>query len=150
MKFMIAIILVTGLFISCSKSPRCWGDNKNKGIIENSIRINCEPAIEQHEFVITNDSTFEQVFTNSITGQLNCTLPPIDFNTSSLLGLLATGQCEIKFIREVKRHESEKKYHYKLEVISCGMCKSEAYSYNWVTVPKIPEGWIVTFEVKNK
>ena len=150
MKFTITIILVAGLCISCSKSPRCWGDDKNKGIIENSIRINCEPTIGQQEFVITNDSTFEQVFTNSITGQLNCTLPPIDFNTSSLLGLYAAGQCEIKFIREVKRHESEKKYHYKVEVISCGTCKSEGYSYNWVTVPKIPEGWMVTFEVKNK
>ena len=148
-KLLISTVLIIGAFLSCSKSPKCWGDNKNKGIIENSIRIDCEPASEQQEFVITNDSIFEQVFTNPFTGQLYCTLPVVDFNNYSLLGLFTTGSCEIKYIREVNRNESEQNYHYKVVVKSCGTCKKESYSYNWVTVPKIPDDWNVTFDIDN-
>ena len=102
------------------------------------------------EFIIADDSTFEQVFTNSLSGQLNCTLPIIDFNNNSLLGLFTTGSCEVKYIREVTRNESEENYHYRVVVKSCGTCKKEGYAYNWVTVPKIPENWNVTFEIENK
>ncbi len=150
MRLLLTTILVIGIFISCSKSPKCWGEDKNKGIIENSIRVDCEPTTEQQEFIITDDSTFEQVFTNSLTGQLNCTLPVIDFNNKSLLGLFTTGSCEVKYIREVTRNESEENYHYKVVVKSCGTCKKEGYSFNWVTVPKIPQDWDVTFEIENK
>lgn len=150
MRLLLTTILVLVISISCSKSPKCWGENKNKGIIENSIRIDCEPTTEQQEFIIANDSTFEQDFTNSLTGQLNCTLPVIDFNNNSLLGLFTTGSCEVKYIREVTRNESEENYHYKVVVKSCGTCKKESYSFNWVTVPKIPEDWDVIFEIENK
>jgi len=150
MRLLLIIILLTVISPSCSKSPKCWGENKENGIIENSIRIDCEPTTQQQEFVITNDSTYHQVFTNSITGQLNCTLPVIDFNSSSLLGLLTTGGCEIKYIREVNQVDSNEKYDYKVVVKSCGACKRAGYSYNWVTVPKIPEDWNVTFEIENK
>jgi hypothetical protein len=150
MKLLFTTILIIIISISCSKSPKCWGENKNKGIIENSISIGCEPATEQQEFLITNDSTFAQVFTNSLTGQLNCSLPVIDFDNSSILGLFTTGSCEVKYIREVSRNENEKIYHYKVIVKSCGTCKKEGYSFNWVTVPKIPIDWNVTFETENK
>ncbi|MDA3780070.1 MAG: hypothetical protein PF487_07635, partial [Bacteroidales bacterium] len=96
MRLLLTTILVIGISISCSKSPKCWGEDKNNGIIENSIRIDCEPTTEQQEYIITNDSTFQQVFTNSLTGQINCTLPVIDFNSKSLLGLFTTGSCEVK------------------------------------------------------
>ena len=145
-KILLTTILVIGISFSCSKSPKCWGKDKNKGIIESSIRIDCEPAFDQQEFIINDDSTFKQTFTNAITGQLNCTLPTIDFNNYSLLGLFADGQCEVKFIREVTRQEQEEKYHYKVIVKSCGFCKRNGYSFNWVTVPKIPNNWTVTFE----
>ncbi len=150
MKLLFVTILATGICMSCSKSPKCWGDNENKGIIENAIRIACEPATEQQEFVITNDTTYEQVFTNPSTGQLKCALPTIDFNSSSLLGLYITGSCEVKYIREVNRKDNTQTYHYKIVVKSCGTCKKEGYSFNWVTVPKIPDGWHVTFETENK
>ncbi|MDY0103852.1 MAG: hypothetical protein RBS07_13035 [Lentimicrobium sp.] len=150
MRLLLTIILVLVFSFSCSKSPKCWGENQNKGIIEESIRIDCELTIKQQEFIIADDSTFEQVFTNSLSGQLNCTLPIIDFNNNSLLGLFTTGSCEVKYIREVTRNESEENYHYKVVVKSCGTCKKEGYAYNWVTVPKIPENWNVTFEIENK
>lgn len=150
LKLISLFLLITGISYSCSKSPKCWGNNKNKGIIESSIQIHCEPVTEVGNFIIENDSTYQQLFTSSINGQLNCNLPPIDFNTYTLLGLFSDGQCEVKYIREVTRNDSEKNDHYKVIVKSCGTCMSNAYSFNWVTVPKLPEGWKVTFEVENK
>gem|GEM_PF-4780337 len=33
MRLLLTIILLTVIFPSCSKSPKCWGDNKEEGII---------------------------------------------------------------------------------------------------------------------
>jgi ssDNA-binding Zn-finger/Zn-ribbon topoisomerase 1 len=139
-------ILIAGQFLSCSKNPKCWGDDKNKGIIKNSIDLDlkCNPKADQSEYIIIDDSTFIKTFDSS------CSLPNFDFNTESLLGLYADGGCEVKFIREVTRIDSEKKYHYKVTVKDCGNCKKLGYSYNWVAVPKLPSGWTVTFETKEK
>jgi hypothetical protein len=138
----VIIILLTALFFSCSKNPKCWGNDKNEGIINTSIDIKCAPKADQPEFVILDNSSFIQSFDST------CPLPNIDFSTESLLGLYADGECEVKFIREVTRVESEKKYHYKVNVKDCGYCKKLGYSYNWITVPKLPSGWTVTFEKK--
>ncbi len=150
MRVLITIFIFLGLFISCSKSPECWGDNKNKGIINSSIRIDCSPTTTQQNYVITSDSVYQQTFSNTITGQANCQLPSIDFSKETLLGVSATGQCKIKVIREVESIDKENKYHYKVKVRSCGLCKKMAYIDNWVTVPKLPNGWTVTFEVDDK
>lgn len=145
----IAIALI--IFInSCSKSPKCWGENKNKGIIEKSADIRCEPMQDIHEFAITDDSSYKKVFTNRLTGELTCDLPSFDFEKYTLLGQYADGQCETKFIREVFKEESLQRYHYKVTVKNCGACKSSAYSYNWVLVPKLENGWTVSFEVDEK
>jgi hypothetical protein len=142
----LTIILFVGQFLSCSKNPKCWGDDKNEGIINNSFNsdIKCSPKADQSEFTILDNSSFIQTFDST------CSLPDIDFTTESLLGLYADGGCEVKFIREVTRIDSEKKYHYKVTVKDCGYCKRLGYSYNWVTVPKLPSGWTVTFETKKK
>lgn len=147
----LAIFIVSGLSFSCSKSPKCWGKNKNKGIIENSVSIYCDPISGEENFAIQNDSAYYYTFNDSINEMISCSnLPAIDFSTQSLLGLWATGGCEVKYIREVTSIDNELKYHYKVTVKSCGTCQKEIYSYNWVTVPKIPEGWTVTLEVENK
>lgn len=139
------IVFIIGLITTCSKSPKCWGDDINEGIINSSIRIDCEPINNQlQQYIIMNDSTYKNSFIST------CTLPSIDFNTYSLLGLYADGACEIKFIRTVSQLENENKYHYKVIVKSCGACKKLGMSYNWVTVPKLPNSWTVTFEVINK
>ncbi len=150
MRILFVILIFTGLFSSCSKSPKCWGDDKNKGIINSSIRIDCEPTTFQENYIIKSDSAYQQAFTNTSTGQTNCILPFIDFNTQTLLGVRATGQCEIKVIREVTSLDNESKYHFKVTVKSCGLCKKMAYVDNWVTVPKLPSGWTVTFEIDEK
>jgi len=139
----LAVILLTGIFTACSRSPECWGADKNKGIIIESVpNLNCFPVTDHSQYVITNDSMYRQAFT------AGCNLPAIDFNTVTLLGMYTTGGCEIKFIREVSMHKEESRYHYKVKVKECGLCKKLVFGYNWVTVPKLPDNWTVTFEKK--
>lgn len=127
---------------SCSKSTKCWGKDKNKGDISESVKITCQP-LSGDRWVINDQSTYEQTFDSA------CALPEIDFNNYTLLGLQANGGCETKYIREVDREENGNT-HYKVTVKSCGMCKSLVISYNWITIRKIPGTATVTFEVKEK
>lgn len=138
-----SVFLVLALFIgSCSKSPKCWGKDKNEGDISESIKITCPPS-SGDRWVINNQSAYQQTF-DSI-----CVLPLIDFNNYTLLGLETTGDCETRYIREVIR-EDNGETHYKVIVKSCGTCKKIAISYNWVTIPKIPDNATVTFEIVEK
>lgn len=150
MRVLIPIFIFLGLLSSCSKSSECWGDNKNMGIIINSISIDCSPTITLENYVITSDSVYQQTFSNPLTGQTNCQLPSIDFSKETLLGVSASGNCEIKVVREVASIDTENRYHYKVKVSSCGRCKKKAFIDNWVTVPKLPNGWKVTFKVDDK
>ncbi|MFT7344163.1 MAG: hypothetical protein ACI9XP_000746 [Lentimonas sp.] len=93
MRILFIILIFAGLISSCSKSPKCWGDDKNQGIVNSAIRIDCAPNGEQ--FIISDDSIYRSLFPSS------CNSPAIDFNSNSLLGLYADGGCELKFIREV-------------------------------------------------
>jgi hypothetical protein len=147
MRILFLTFIIAELVGSCSKSPEYWGENKNKGIINKSIRFDCSPTTYQENYIVTSDSVYQQTFSNTTTGQVNCQLPFIDFSKETLLGVNATGQCEIKVIREVASIDKENKYHYKVKVRSCGLCKEMAYIDNRVTVPKLPNGWTVTFEV---
>ena len=147
MKPLISNILLLALFLSsCSKSPKCWGEDENHGIIETSLQIHCEPYSENSDFLILSDSAYKAIFTHPNNGELCTTLPYVDFNIHTVLGIYATGQCEVKYIREVRRFDAERKYQYVVVVKSCGTCKRQGYSYNWVLVPRLPEGWSVTFE----
>jgi hypothetical protein len=139
----LAALLIVGLLTTCSKNPKCWGEDKNTGIIKEAIRIDCMPFTGQ-QFIITDDSTYQETFATT------CSLPAIDFNAYTLLGLYTEGSCELKFIRNVAQKDSENKYHYKVTVKDCGTCKKQAYSYNWGTVPKLPSGWNVSFEIKQQ
>jgi len=138
------IIVLSVALAKCSRGPKCWGDDKNEGIIQEEIGLTCVDIVSQTEFVITNDSQLLSTFKGA------CTPPTIDFNVHSLLGLYTTGKCEVKYIREVIRKEEERKYEYTVTLKQCGLCKRAALSYNWVIVPKLPNGWTVDFKIKKK
>lgn len=127
-----------------------WGENKNKGIIINSLSNACEPITIQDGFLTNSADAYQQLFWDTISGQTICDLPPVDFESNTLLGLMASGQCEVKYIREVEEMKGEKRYHYRVTIKSCGLCKMEVYSYNWVVVPKLPDGWTVSFKTIEK
>jgi len=145
----INILLLLLLVNSCSKNPKCSGEDKNLGLIKSSFTIPCFPKTGQNTFIIDNDSNFTKTFTDTLIGYIPCDLPIIDFNSNTLLGLYAEGQCEVKFIRNVTLSNDECQYFYKINVNECGSCKKLDCSYNWVIVPKLPDGWTVVFETTN-
>jgi hypothetical protein len=139
-RYIVAIALLSIVINSCSKK------NRIAGIINNTIDITCA-ADGKKEWVITDDSTYKKTF---LATAANCTLPIIDFANYTLLGVYSQGGCKVSYKREVIKFENELRYHYKVTVYSRGFCKSAAISNNWITVPKLPSGWTVSFEVINK
>jgi len=148
-------LIIFGIINSCSKSPACWGDDVNKGIIEKYYNTHdfpmcIETYVNENEFIILKSSVELLGITDS-----NCynlpeagysSYPPdIDFNEYTLLGFWTTGQCETKFIREVLKNETDKIYTYKIIVNECGTCKSLRYDANLVLVTKIPDDFMVDF-----
>jgi hypothetical protein len=90
----------TPTFASCSRNPKCGGGNENKGLILQSVSISCPLITNKDRYRIDSDSVYKQTFDST------CTLPQIDFKTNKLLGLQASGGCEVKYIREVKQTSS--------------------------------------------
>jgi len=76
------------------------------------------------------------------------TLPEIDFNVYTLLGLYADGACNVGFDRIVMQDDDLKKYIYTVGVNACGACESLRFSMNWVVVPKLPDDYTVEFVVE--
>jgi hypothetical protein len=110
----------------------------NKGIILSSIALHPLTIIE-NGVIIEDSAAFADMFPEDV--------QTIDFNYYSLLGLYAdAGGCIWSVTREVTQMDNEKQYHYKVTAYACGICKKEFYDHNWVIVPKLPEGWTVTFE----
>ncbi len=100
---------------------------------------------------IINDSTAFQALGILPINTPECvgtTLPEIDFNTHTLLGLYADGTCNVGFDRIVNRDDDLKKYIYTVSVNACGMCESLRFSMNWVIVPKLPDDYTVEFIVE--
>lgn len=142
------LFILSTIITSCSKNPECWGETENTGIIIRSVNINCEPCIQQNNYIIQDDSTYSKIFCGPNSGIDPCDLPIIDFSSQTLLGVRAAGNCKIKIQREVNPDENEKKYVYSVRVKSCGVCKRKALNENWVLVPKLPTNWSVSFEVE--
>ena len=61
-KFLTILLFLTTLF-ACSKSPLCWGDDNNKGIIENSVNFGeCLYDFPQNEYIIETEEELVRVF----------------------------------------------------------------------------------------
>ena len=148
-KFLLVISFLFLINTGCKKSILCDGEDKNKGIIVSAPSILCFPDSAQDNYIIRDESTYRLMFNSSPTSLPTCSLPTIDFNNFDLLGLPAEGSgCDIKYIRNVKRVENKQKYEYSVKVRTCGLCKMLGTSDNWILVPKIPEGWSISFEVE--
>lgn len=148
----------TGCVKPCLRSSN---EDEHLGIIASEFRIssNCfklgqslsYPMVD--EFVIDNDSVYKSwIDTSDLFYNPQCSsevVTPIDFNTYTLLGKYTEGGCDVQFIREVQKNDDEKMYIYTIGVNECGICKKLQMSWNWVLVPKLPQGYTVKFIVKS-
>lgn len=107
-------------------------------------------ALEQ-EYIIQDEAAYQALGilpVNSPDCVGNTTLPEIDFNIHTLLGLYAEGTCDTAFDRYVTRDDAAMKYVYTIGVRTCGNCESLFFAMNWVLVPKLPEDYTVEFVVE--
>ena len=143
----IFLLVVCVVFISdaCIKGPRCWGDDKNEGLIKEMVDMNCWPLNEDDgEGIFRNEKEYRAAFDTA------CVLPEIDFSEFSLLFQQTTGGCYSKHKRNVEVIEGEKRVHFRIQVNNCGACKRMGVYNHWVLVPKVPDDFTVSFEEVDK
>ncbi len=148
----VAIIFSIVFLSSCSKSPLCWGDDKNKGLILSEVIINqpsChdQDKITENKHIINSEEDYYNLFADIMYCDTS-ELPQVDFMKYTLLGQYASGGCEVKFIREVIDNPESDEYLYSIIVRDCGSCQKLRYDMNWVLVPKLPENYTVRFSVE--
>jgi hypothetical protein len=145
----ILFLALVAICFSCSKSPLCWGEDKNKGIIEQSVDFGyCNFGSDEERFIINSEEELDTLINIMENAGSLCEKPDINFNDFTLLGQYASGDCEVKFIREVVRDTNNKKFIYSIKIRDCGSCKKLGYSMNWILVPKLPADWDVEFIIK--
>lgn len=131
-------------FSSCEK------DDIFEGIIVKEFDTGrCFPPFgdEPDEYIITNDSLYQNLLTLGTVVCDNYTLPEIDFATYTLLGKYTVSDGEVKYYkREVIKNEGSLKYTYKI-YMKCKNNNKAEVSMNWVLVPKLPTGYSVEFTV---
>jgi len=141
-------LLLLTLLGSCSKSPKCWFEDKNRGdIVDNFEWPECfefADALGNPEYIIRSETDV-----NLILGCESASFP-VDFSTYSILMLRAEGQCEIKVIRDLTIDHANKEYVYTVTVKECGFCKKMTSDNQFVLVPAIPDGYTVRFEIDRK
>ncbi len=102
-------------------------------------------ADENQQFVITNQSAYNNLIYYSYGNQGVCSLNPIDFSRYTLLGMNTFLSCKYKVVRHVSLNETDKKYVYTIEVNECGNCSEQSFVQHWVLIPKIKSGYQVEF-----
>lgn len=146
-KIFFIIIGFSATFTFSCRTP-CDDKNHNKGIVDKALGdVTCtlvSPTIKG--MIIDRQGQFDSLFTDTITG--TCTkVPIVDFDKFTVLGLKAFGTCRSGFTREVIESVVKKKYIYKVHVTNCGNCPDSTGSYNWITIPKRKDGYLISFEV---
>jgi hypothetical protein len=135
------------IIISCGKDKLCNQVDNFSGIIVQQLDILASPKagdVGDNNYVIVSDSLYQKAFSGSIS------IPTIDFNSYSLLGQYGSGSCKISYQKNVESDSINHTYHYKLTIHECWtFTKKLCFDDNWALVPKIPNGWTVTFENEN-
>lgn len=128
---------------SCNKDEEvCEAVIENSGIIVSSIAVNsCDEPFYDKAFHITSNEELDVVLaTNN-----NCLKPEIDFAEYDLLGMYAFTANTGSYYREVVKDTANSQYVYTVTVTNCGNCNCLSQNMNWVTVPKLPEGYDIDF-----
>ncbi|MEZ4887265.1 MAG: hypothetical protein R3E32_21210 [Chitinophagales bacterium] len=79
----------------------------------------------------------------------DCRLPSINFDTHTLIGLYLTEPCLAIYVRKLVKID-EKNYRYLVKIVQDNRCITAScfnFSFNFITVPKLPADATVTYEV---
>lgn len=151
MKNKFILFLIIALLLSCNKEDIITGVIAQE--LDLSICLSSVLDYEtDNEFIFKEDSTYnnflslhkEEIEQNCVSYQF----PEIDFTSYSLLGKLTMAEGKIKYYkREVIIDDENSNYIYNITVYTKSFNKIQAVDYNWVLVPKIPENYLVEFNV---
>ena len=137
-----SLFIILNLFYSCDSGNSCNDITEiNKGIIVSPLNISCDVTTGADQWYISDNATYLSMFDRT------CVLPEIDFKTYSLLGVFTNIDCVSQISREVSRDEKLQRYTYRINLSKCSSCKEFEPNLNWVFVPKLPENWVVHFDV---
>jgi hypothetical protein len=105
------------------------------------------PPIAQ-QLVINSQNDYQELLRYRRPSCAHATLPTVDFNNYTLLGKYAEGTCATTgFSRTVVRDDIAKTYSYTVEPQNSSLaCMGPGLQdMNWITIPKIPDGFSVKF-----
>ena len=150
MKKLLLILLMVILYCSCEKKDEIV-DITNQCIFPEDNYKPCY-SISADTIIIQDTNTYYNVFnTNNLTNY-NCdtvSLPDIDFNTYSLLGILTIGSgCSADYKRKIFKDISNKKIIYSISIEYSGLCEMLIYNWNFTLVPKVPDEYTVDFQLE--
>lgn len=75
-------------------------------------------------------------------------LPPVDFSKNSLIGkYVSGGGCDVNFDRQVYDNAETNTIIYHIKAEFTGECAMFIYSWNWMLIPKIDDGYSVKFSI---
>ena len=148
-KLILIALMTIGLFSSCHKSPKCWGEKTvNSGIIINSFNPcdNCTLWINKDSsFVINSNNDYLKLYGLANSNNSVCQFNQVNFNDYTLLGKSIWTKCKTKVLRDLAINTVEKKYIYTITAKECGNCPEENRIDSWILAPKIPSGYSVDF-----
>ena len=110
------------------------------------------------EFVVRTQAEYQRLIDTSPDLHPNPFLPcieyefpVIDFSQKTLLGKSFTGGgCSSEVKKKVLRNDKGREVIYSINVSFKGTCEMGISHNNFILVPKIPEGYIVKFEINSR
>ena len=148
----ICLFAMGAAFNSCEKNEDLCssGTDVNLGLIAMDYDFGTcftDVGMLNQQYVVRDEATFSELafLPHNSSDCADAQVPAIDFSRYSLLGMYAEGTCTVFYTREVTKNEANKTYNYKVSTQECGFCESLSFSMNWVLIPKIQEGYTITF-----
>ena len=115
--------------------------------------VKCIMTYDEDEYVINDDSTYQLLLEHVISIWPECenyTLPEIDFDERTLLGkysFLKTINKKPIYNYTLTRDNVLKKYYYGIDIKHYGEGVDGYVNCNWLSIPKISEGYTVEFSM---
>lgn len=144
MRFAYLLILLPLLIASCGDGDLI----EIEGVEELSIPY-CSDFMEE-EYLIDNEETYELFRTQYADTNLceSHGFPSINFDERTLLGKLTTNTaCSTTNNRTVFADPDEERYLYQINIFPSGDCETVLTNMNFITIPKLPEGYSIAYEV---